>query len=351
MAIIYVIIPVYNCEKYIEEAVQSVLNQPIVRTQIVLVNDGSTDGSETICNRLSEKYEEVSVIHKQNGGVSSARNVGIEYILNSVPSVHAKEIFIAFLDADDAWEQGFLNEQVLELLNGSYDLVGFQNSNCNQKLKKTDTPRSLPEGIFAGGASNVWMHSSQHFGAMFYSCELLRKYGIRFREGLKYSEDKIFSLQCMYLADRIYQENRIMYLYRIFAASAMGRRSFGIPYYSPIVEAYLESDHKMAPWADEKRGVFMVGRLSASRYIIYMMQEHFQQWRSKKEIEQLLDEHPEYVALMKRQPPYQFLPRSLEYPEYEEYEKNPGKYILKHKFLGIKLWIRRCVGRIIKCFR
>jgi len=183
--------------------------------------------------------------------------------------------------------------------------------------------------------------------AMLYSCDLLKRYNIRFREGLKYSEDKIFSLQCMYLADRIYQENKIMYLYRTVASSAMSRRPFGIPYYRPIIDAYLEMDREMAQWATPERGVLMVGRICASRYIVYMLQEHFQQWRGKKEIDDLLRKNPEYVAIVKREPPFGYMPRN---PEFEVYEASPVKYIWKHRMLGIKLALRRCAGRIIKRF-
>lgn len=343
---IHVIVPVYNCETYIVEAVASVLNQPYRNVRIVLVDDGSTDASPEICDRICKTQENITVIHKKNGGVSSARNAGIDYVLKYAPEELSGQ-YIAFLDADDAWEPEFLDGKSLEQLDEGFDLLGFQSCTCNIGMQKRGSIRLLQEGVLSGGTKNVWAHSSQSFAAMLYSCKLLKKYNIRFQEGLKYSEDKIFSLQCMYLADRIWQENRQMYLYRTLGSSAMGRRPFGIPYYRPIIDAYLEMDREMAQWATPERGVLMVGRICASRYIVYMLQEHFQQWRGKKEMDNLLREHPGYVAIVKREPPFGYMPRN---PEFEVYEASPVKYIWKHRMLGIKLALRRCAGRIIKRF-
>ncbi len=100
-AIITVIIPVYNGEKYVRRAVESVVNQPRkCAAEVLLVNDGSTDRSGTICDNLAEEFDNVRVIHKDNGGVSSARNLGIA-------SVDTK--YIAFLDCDDWWMPDFLD--------------------------------------------------------------------------------------------------------------------------------------------------------------------------------------------------------------------------------------------------
>lgn len=348
MATIHVIIPCYNVEEYLEHAVDSVLNQPSEDIDIVLVDDGSTDGSGAICDRLSARYERVTVIHKENGGVSAARNAGIAHVLSQTEQDSQKESFLAFLDADDAWTENFLDARVRALLDTGYDLIGFQTCYCNQRLEAKYDPKRLSEGSFPGGAQNVWLHSRHSFASMLYSVELLRRFGIRFREGLRYSEDKIFSLQCMYLAGQIYLENRPMYLYRVSGDSAMGRRGFGIPYYQPIVEAYLELDRNMERWADDRRGVLTVGRICASRYLSYMMEEHFQQWRGKREMDRLLAAHPEYVALLKGQPPYQMMPSN---PRHEIYEKSPVRFAVRHYLLGVPLFLRRWLGSVVKRLR
>ena len=74
-----VIIPVYNCEKYIAQCVYSILDQPLSKNiQIIIVDDGSPDNSGRICDGIANTHDNVTVIHKENGGVSSARNVGLE---------------------------------------------------------------------------------------------------------------------------------------------------------------------------------------------------------------------------------------------------------------------------------
>lgn len=76
--LISVIIPVYNVEKYLKRCIESVLNQTYKNLEIILVDDGSKDKSGQICDEYSKKDERIMVIHKKNGGLSDARNVGIE---------------------------------------------------------------------------------------------------------------------------------------------------------------------------------------------------------------------------------------------------------------------------------
>ena len=75
-----VVVPVYNVEKYLEKCVDSLLMQEQTEGQIevLLIDDGSTDGSGSLCDRLADRYSAVKVFHKENGGLSSARNTGIE---------------------------------------------------------------------------------------------------------------------------------------------------------------------------------------------------------------------------------------------------------------------------------
>lgn len=87
-----VIIPVYKTEKYLELAVNSVLNQTYKNIEIILVDDGSPDNCPQICDALAEKYDCIKVVHKENGGLSSARNAGIE---------NATGEYLYFLDSDD----------------------------------------------------------------------------------------------------------------------------------------------------------------------------------------------------------------------------------------------------------
>ena len=76
-----IIIPVYNVEKYLSQCIDSVLKQDFTDYEIILVDDGSTDNSPNICDEYAEKYTQIKVIHKTNGGLSDARNFGIKEAL------------------------------------------------------------------------------------------------------------------------------------------------------------------------------------------------------------------------------------------------------------------------------
>ena len=79
-----VIVPVYNGEKYIKDCLESIINQTYKDLQIIVVNDGSTDNTEAIVGEIADKDSRVQLINKENGGVSSARNVGLEYVIKIV---------------------------------------------------------------------------------------------------------------------------------------------------------------------------------------------------------------------------------------------------------------------------
>lgn len=102
---IFFIIPVYNVEKYLERCINSVLNQTALNIEIILVNDGSKDNSPRICDEFAQKYDNINVIHKENGGLSDARNAGLLF----VGKKGEPDDYITFLDSDD-----FLHETYAE---------------------------------------------------------------------------------------------------------------------------------------------------------------------------------------------------------------------------------------------
>ena len=106
--LISVIVPVYNSEKSLERCVESILNQTYSNLQIILVDDGSKDNSLSLCKMFQAKDSRVLVVHKENGGVSSARNIGIN---------HATGDYVTFVDSDDwidAEAYGFLIDMIKE---------------------------------------------------------------------------------------------------------------------------------------------------------------------------------------------------------------------------------------------
>ena len=99
---ISVIVPVYNVEQYLDRCVDSIINQTYKNLEIILINDGSTDNSGQLCDELAKKDDRIRVIHKENGGLSDARNVGINV---------AEAELIGFIDSDD-----YIDEDMYEVL-------------------------------------------------------------------------------------------------------------------------------------------------------------------------------------------------------------------------------------------
>ena len=104
---ISIIVPIYNREKYLSECIDSILVQSYSDFEVLLIDDGSTDRSGEICDEYAQKDARIRVFHKENGGVSSARNVGLD---------NATGEWIAFVDSDD-----WVGEKYLESFSGHLD--------------------------------------------------------------------------------------------------------------------------------------------------------------------------------------------------------------------------------------
>lgn len=125
-----VIVPVYNVDIYLKRCVDSILEQTFEGFEVILVDDGSLDNSSEICNRYSESDKRVKVIHKKNGGLSSARNAGLNI---------AKGKYIAFIDSDDYVSKNMFKTMLNLALSNNYDIVScgfkrFYEYSCNEAV-------------------------------------------------------------------------------------------------------------------------------------------------------------------------------------------------------------------------
>lgn len=105
MALISVIVPVYKVEPYIHRCVDSILNQTFTDFELILVDDGSPDNCGAICDEYAEKDKRITVIHQKNGGLSAARNAGLDYIF-----ANSESEWVTFIDSDDYVHQNYLKE-------------------------------------------------------------------------------------------------------------------------------------------------------------------------------------------------------------------------------------------------
>jgi len=101
--LVSVVVPVYNVEKYVDRCLESIVNQSYRNIEILLIDDGSTDDSGRICDLWAAKDCRICVYHKENEGLGSARNLGIE---------RAKGEYIAFIDSDDWWELDLVEKMI-----------------------------------------------------------------------------------------------------------------------------------------------------------------------------------------------------------------------------------------------
>ena len=123
----FFVIPVYKVEEYLKRCIESVLSQTYPAVEIILVDDGSPDSCPKICDDFAEKYENIVVIHKKNGGLSDARNAGIKYVRD----VAGEDDYITFLDSDDYVHKDYAKAMVELSENNSCDMAqsGYEKGN------------------------------------------------------------------------------------------------------------------------------------------------------------------------------------------------------------------------------
>lgn len=133
-----VIIPVYNVEQWLQKCVESVVSQGIGSCEIILVDDGSPDQSGSICDRLARSYDNIVVLHKQNGGLSDARNAGLEV---------ARGRYVTFVDSDDTLSPGLFG-QLLGILreDGETDILEYSFVQTDQH--GSQQPFVLPDATY-----------------------------------------------------------------------------------------------------------------------------------------------------------------------------------------------------------
>lgn len=185
---ITIIIPVYNGAKFIEKCLDSVYKQGLNRDsfEVLAINDGSTDESESIINEYAKKVDNVKLVNKENGGVSTARNMGIEA---------AKGDFVLFLDADDELVEGSL-QLVYDYLceNSGVDMVVTKQSRHNGLTERIiNNAQNLQEKVVYTGVETYKKgYVRSNAGGAICSTEFLHKTGLRFPTGIKNGEDTIF---------------------------------------------------------------------------------------------------------------------------------------------------------------
>ena len=209
-----VIVPVYNTEKYLRECVDSILAQTFTDFELILVDDGSTDGSGPICDDYAAKDQRVRVIHQENGGITVARKSGVRI---------ARGEYVTFVDSDD-WIDRTMYQTMLA--QGSADIVicnmirarrnGMSELNCcvnpgwYDKQKLTD--HFYPVMLFDFDRCQPSVHPS--LCNKLIRCEIIRNVINHVADGITYGEDALCSYACMLDAAVIHVIDQGLYYYR-----------------------------------------------------------------------------------------------------------------------------------------
>ncbi len=178
---ISIVVPVYNTSKYLEECVDSILAQSYSDIEIILVDDGSTDNSGELCDKLAEKDLRIISCHKTNGGLSSARNYGIE---------HSNGECIAFVDSDDVIDVDMIKVLAENLQNNQADMSGMEYLEFFDKLPEVNR-RNKTKRITKNLQKYMLLNNRLYCSVRYlYKRELLGN--IRFDERIKLGEDQDF---------------------------------------------------------------------------------------------------------------------------------------------------------------
>lgn len=201
---ISIIIPVFNAEKYLQECIESILRQKYSEFEIILIDDGSRDKSPIICDKYAQQDQRIKVIHKENGGVSSARNYGLK-------TCHGE--WVVFADADDYFTDTAF-DSFYEASKSNNDLTLFDAIKIKGNYSKTmfQYNNEKKKSLYQVTNRAVWAH--------LFRKSIISENNIKFPENLAYSEDTIFLYRFMLHCKNIWQSDKIVYVYRINESSA-----------------------------------------------------------------------------------------------------------------------------------
>lgn len=207
--IVSVIVPVYNVEAYLERCIASLISQTLENIEIILVDDGSTDNSPGICDKAAEVHHNITVIHKENGGVSSARNAGLDIATGK---------YISFIDSDD-----YVEPDMMELMVGRAEADGSQLVQCDiTRHIKSEVKNNFFN--VKNGNLDLKNHNLNEFNQIFgsdisvflwdkiYERSIIENHKIRYLD-MKYvlSEDQLFLICYCRFANQISFVDKALY--------------------------------------------------------------------------------------------------------------------------------------------
>lgn len=231
--VLSIIIPCYNSEKFIVNTVEMLLRQDLLDCELILVNDGSTDGTLPVLQKYESAESNIRVIDRPNRGVSVARNMGM---------LAARGKYIYFLDSDDTLTDGTMEhfkQVVSEHPDCQMFAFGYEARREGVRCKSYVTPGFDKQTFSSDILQKSFLSKklSCHICSCIYSRTFLLDNQLYFKHGLRIGEDILFLLQVMFKVDKAYYSKRLSFIYQIRNDSTMqGYKSYSDEQYESHVE-------------------------------------------------------------------------------------------------------------------
>ncbi len=227
-----IIIPCFNVERYIDDTLKMLLAQELTNCEIIIVNDGSLDGTEDILSAYQAEHEDIHVIHQDNQGVSAARNEGL---------ARAQGKYIYFFDADDKLEPQSIAYMIDQIkVQGNRDIYAFGYiSEEDGKRVKTYTSELNHKKTLTDQTANQLFLTKRlplHICSIVCRAEFLRKNELYFAKGIPIGEDVEYLLRILSKADSLYYDKRICFRYQIHEDGVMqGYKHYSVKQYESFL--------------------------------------------------------------------------------------------------------------------
>ena len=210
---ISIIIPVYNVELYLEECLDSIINQPLKEIEIICVNDGSTDKSLNILEKYEKKDKRIKIINQENNGLSGARNSGLKIAIGE---------YVFFIDSDDYILRDSLEKLYIKAKKDNVQILIFSAitepqklSDENKWLKSRLTQSNKQYTQFSKGIIFSEITARPFVWNKLFNLEFLRNFNLVFCENIKFGEDQIFLLMAYSHVQRLSFYDYVAYVYRV----------------------------------------------------------------------------------------------------------------------------------------
>lgn len=329
--LVSIIIPIYNVSEYIDRGIKNILQQNYPNFEILLVNDGSTDDSASLCDLWAQKDSRIRVFHKVNEGAGSARNVGI---LNALGK------YIYFFDIDDYADADLLsyNVEIMETKEVDYILFGFRTITPHQNNLQDEVSFKEKEIRSNDELKEVYVdtfvlcrHGNGFPWNKFYRRSFLIEHNLLF-ENQRIQQDEVFNLNLYPYLDKAYISSRVLYTYYIYNKGNTRVRfipdRFDIyvsvrEHFDRLILHWQLKDNRLQSYLDQR---FLAGMLTCCTYNLFHPANPWTYLEKKQEVLRILN-HPISKKLLK----------NLEYKSFEE--RLYWNLVLKQDLVVLKVCI------------